>query len=341
MRRIASHFLLDSGRLVRHPLVTLSDDGTVTRVEFCENPDGLAGVEFHAGTLLPPLLNAHCHLELSHLKGKIPENGGFAAFAQGIRAHRDDPRANAAAFQDAKMWQDGVGECWDIANSAETDELKTRSKIRYRTFREIFGFSAATKVLPPNATPHSLYSLLDAAFKTIASHGRTPLSIHFMETPAEAELYRGKGDLWNWYEKAGLNPDFLHYGSPVERLIASVPRERELILVHNTCVDQAVIDRIMSYFDRVTWVLCPRSNVYISGLRPPAELLLRNRLDIRIGTDSLASNHSLSLIDEIESFPEIPLEIRLSWLAVPAKNRSGVLRQKGLVLLDHGVTRRL
>ena len=81
LRRIASSFLFDGRRIVERPLVTLSDDGCVVGVEQWREPDRMPGTEFYAGLLLPGMVNAHCHLELSYLRGAIPEGCGFAGFA--------------------------------------------------------------------------------------------------------------------------------------------------------------------------------------------------------------------------------------------------------------------
>lgn len=72
-------------------------------------------------------------------------------------------------------------------------------------------------------TPHSLYSVQDAPLRAIAAEGDAPLSVHFMESPAESELFARRGPLWEWYRKVGFTCDFLHYGSPAERLVACVP----------------------------------------------------------------------------------------------------------------------
>ena len=209
----------------------------------------------------------------------------------------------------------------DVANGESTFAVKARSAIRYRTFAELFGLQS-TSTAPVDGllrhaatslTPHSTYSVPDALFRRICSGGDAPLSIHFMESPAEEALYRGEGELAAWYAERGWRCDFLHYGSPVERLVGSVPPTRSVLLVHNCCVTQRTIDRVTAHFTApVWWCLCPGSNRYISGLRPPVELLRANGLNICVGTDSLASNGALSLVDELRLLGDgVPLAERL------------------------------
>ena len=80
-RRIASNLLWTPQGLVRNPLVEVAADGRVLSVRTCSAPDRMPGTEFYSGVLAPGLVNAHCHLELSYLRGAIPEGCGFAGFA--------------------------------------------------------------------------------------------------------------------------------------------------------------------------------------------------------------------------------------------------------------------
>jgi cytosine/adenosine deaminase-related metal-dependent hydrolase len=147
-----------------------------------------------------------------------------------------------------------------------------------------------------------------------------PLSIHFLESEEEIDLFRRRGPLWDWYSEQGLSPDFLDYGSPAERVVAQVPHDRPVTLVHNCCVTQRDIDMVMGHFTApVTWVLCPGSNRYISGAIPPVALLRKNGLKIAVGTDSLASNETLSMVRELRLLAaadrDIPLAELLGWAA--------------------------
>ena len=162
-------------------------------------------MEFYSGILLPGMVNAHCHLELSCLRGAIPAGGGFAAFARGMGAQRgrfdEEQRRRAIEAADARMWREGVAAVGDVANGESTFAVKARSAIRYRTFAELFGLQSVSTApvdgllrhAATSLTPHSTYSVPDALFRRICSGGDAPLSIHFMESPAEEALYRGEG----------------------------------------------------------------------------------------------------------------------------------------------------
>lgn len=313
-------------------------------MEVCEEPDRSSHTEFYAGVLIPGMVNVHCHLELSYLKGAIPAGEGFAAFARSIGQVRgrfsDQERLNAIRTADHTLWAEGIQAVGDIANGLTAYESKEQSPIHYHTFAELFGLNSHDPAqLHPllehphtSLTPHSLYSVQDAPFRAIARQGEAPLSIHFLESPDEEALYRHEGALWRWYERAGFVCDFLHYGSPTERLVQTVPADRSVILVHNCCLKQSDIDRIMNHFTApVWWCLCPRSNDYISHLTPPVELLRKNGLNICIGTDSLASNRGLSLLEELRQLPTAPLDERLRWATEQGAKALGVYDQLGSI----------
>ena len=343
-RRIATHYLLTDEGWLRNPLVEVAPDGTILRVTTSGQPDREPLTEFYPGLLLPGLVNAHCHIELSCLQGAIPEGGGFAAFARSMGEVRNrfsaEERLRAVAAADAAMWSEGVAAMGDIANGESAFAVKERSPLAYRTFVEVFGLKTrSAEPLQPllrhpdtSLTPHSLYSVQDALFCEIGREGQAPLSIHFLESPAEKELYRRQGALWEWYQRAGMSCDFLRYGHPAKRLVESLPADRPLLLVHDCCLTQPDIDLIMNYFTApVYWCLCPRSNDYISHLKPPVDLLRRNGLKICVGTDSLASNRSLSMLEELKCFEGVPLAERLHWATAIGAEALGFADRLGSV----------
>ena len=112
----------------------------------------------------------------------------------------------------------------------------------------------------------------------VSDAANDPLSIHFMESDDEAALFRGEGSLAAWYGRMGWRCDFLSHGSPARRVADMVPRGRRVLLVHGCRVGEAEYDMVSDRLGQTLWwVLCPRSNDYISGLRPPVELLRQRR----------------------------------------------------------------
>ena len=283
-------------------------------MESCADIDRMEGVEFYGGLLLPSMVNAHCHLELSHLHGAIPRRVGFAGFARGMASVRglfgDDERCNAASAAAARMWNEGVGAVGDISNGEISFAAKSDSPVRFRNWAEYFGLDSPSAEpvqrlaarYGATLTPHSTYAVQDEPFRRICAGGDGPLSIHFMESAGEALLYEGRGELTSWYDVRGWRCDFLGYGSPARRLVASVPSDRQIVLVHNCFLTQEDYDIIANHFTApVWWCLCPRSNDYISGAEPPVGLLRRNGANICIGTDSAASNEMLSMVGELQA----------------------------------------
>ena len=342
LRKISSHYVWTPQGFLSSAILSFAPDGTLVEIETSEQVDSCEGVEFFSGVLIPGFVNAHCHSELSYLRGKIERRRGFAGFADSIARVRHEAtpeeRLASAAYWNAKMYQEGITAVGDICNGASTFPLKQKSPVYYHNFIEYFGLQAtdfsrtdavaaeaARLGLPHSATPHSTYSLQDKPFREIA-HRDNPLSIHFMESPGEQELFEGRGRLHARNLESGVGIDFAGYGSPASRIVASVPPDKNILLIHNTFVDEEVIDRIESHFEpgRVTWVLCPRSNDFIEGAHPPATLLHRKGVRIAIGTDSLASNETLSMPGEMKLLPEISLHDRIRWATLTGAEALGL-----------------
>lgn len=341
-RRIAAHYALTPSGLLPWGVVTLADDGTVLSVESHEGVDSHYGVEFYSGILIPGMVNAHTHLELSYLKGQITPGGGFIGFADGLGAVRGkfmrEQMEQAADYQDARMYAEGVAAVGDISNGDVTFGVKRRSRMHYHTFLELYGLGAHAASLDPLAdkaracglaatvTPHSTYSLNDRAFREAAGEaGNSPLSIHFMESREEEELYRGEGAMRDWYAERGWRTDFTGlYDSPADRIIRCIPADRRVMLVHNTFITEREVGRLAAHFgDNVTFVLCPCSNRYINDSTPPAQMLLHAGVRVAVGTDSLASNTALSMVGELKMLTGVPLEERLRWATLSGAQALG------------------
>ena len=301
----------------------------------------MAGVEFHSGILCAGFVNAHSHLELAYLRGAIEAGGGFAAFASSMGRVRgnfsEEEQMSAIAEADRAMWMEGVDAVGDIVNGATSFATKATTKIHYHNFAEVFGLRECNierqrellKYPNTSLTPHSVYSVQEAPFREVCSGDvEAPLSIHFLETNDENALYRGAGSLHEWYKAVGFECDFLHYGSPAKRIVESVPKGRSVMFVHNCAVTAEDVAAMKAHFTApIYWVLCPRSNSYISGIEPQVADLLRSmgdNINICIGTDSLASNWSLSMVEELKMFRCVPLAELLQWATINGARALGI-----------------
>jgi cytosine/adenosine deaminase-related metal-dependent hydrolase len=97
-------------------------------------------------------------------------------------------------------------------------------------------------------------------------------------------------------------------------VVRSIEPSRNVVLVHGCRATGEDVALISDHFkDNVTWALCPESNRYISNDQPPVELLRKMGCRIGIGTDSLASARSLSLVDNLRLIDDVPLDEALTW----------------------------
>ena len=344
-RRIVSHYALIDGCLERNIIVEVDALGTITRIEHCTDLDREAGVEFYPGILIPGMVNAHCHLELSYLRGAIAEGGGYATFASEIGRVRggfsDEERLRKASIADAKMWAEGIEAVADIANDDLIMQIKEESKIEYKTLFEFFGLNnhntetleeLASRYKNASVTPHSTYSVQDREFRSICSENRELLSLHFMESENEALLYEHQGSLHAWYQRMGWECDFICHGSPARRVAACVAEDTNLLLVHNTCAKEADVTLIEQRVKGgATWVLCPESNRYISNLCPPVKMLEELGCRIAIGTDSLASARTLSMVDNMRLLGDVPLVRLLTYATTNGAKALGLEATKGSI----------
>ncbi len=341
MRRIGANYIItNAGQKLKNAYLELSEQGEIIRVV---NTGGelkeVSGLEFYNGVLIPGFVNAHTHLELAYLKGQIPEHQGLPHFIETIRHLRfktsPEERLVAIAEADKQMQKEGIVLVGDIANGSETISTKQNSPIHYHTFVETFGlepsraesmfgmaqsvFEDFTKAnLTADIVPHATYSVSPKLLQMIVEHvehHQGIVSIHNQETASENEMFRTKsGALVDGFIRQGMNLNA--WKASGENALISVlkqlPKSRNINLVHNTFTDEEDIKQALDYSSSLYWTLCPMANWYIEKRLPNIPLLFNNCLNICIGTDSLASNHQLSILQEMKliqkHYPQIPFE---------------------------------
>ena len=348
MRKLSAHYIFTgTGTVLIKGIITLSDDGTVIDIIDTKGElDEMANVEFYSGVIIPGFVNAHCHLELSHLRNVFPEKTGLPGFLKNVVEHRhveDDKVIYEARKADFEMWKNGIVAVGDVSNTDTTFHLKSKSRIAYHTFIETLGFSpqraekafgwakhcfeeAQSLGLSASVVPHAPYSISKELFDKIAEFAviqQFILSMHSQESSEEDDLYRtGDGEIIRHLtENLAVDLSFFKPTgkSALESVINWLPKENKLLLVHNIRTCQNDIDLLAKSrsLNKTWFVLCPDSNLYIEDRLPDIELFRQNKLQICIGTDSLSSNHQLSMLAEIKTiqanFPSIPLEEIVTW----------------------------
>ena len=175
-------------------------------------------------------------------------------------------------------------------------------------------------------TPHSPYTMSPKLLQLSSAEGLKSgfLSYHNQESSEEEELLiSGTGALAENYKGRNMptppvtgKPALLYFIDNLKK-IHPEPFTERILLVHNTVTNSESIDCALSTFENVVWATCPLSNIFIHDMLAPYHLLRQKGCRIAIGTDSLSSNHLLSMVAEIrciqEHHSEIPLSEILCW----------------------------
>lgn len=287
------------------------------------------GVELLEGILCPGFVNAHCHLELSHLKGHIPPHTGMVSFLMQVMQLRrftieEKHKAMEAAI--AEMKSNGVVAVGDISNGTDSIAAKRNAGLYFHNFIEITGFVPANAqqrwqagvavakafldVFPPEQvtiTPHAPYSVSTELLKLILNHASGKiLSIHLMESEDEIAFFREKqGDFNRLFAQSGINIDFFKPCGThsLAYLWPFMKEHMPWLWVHNTEIglhDLQWLDREGINWKQVFFCLCPGANQYIN-FATPAIHRFRHQIPVQLclGTDSLAGNYYLSPLYEM------------------------------------------
>lgn len=330
-----------------HVLIT-QEDGKIVEII----APALAGddIEQHKGILSPGFINAHCHLELSHLKDVIPPHTGLIPFLLDVVGKREFPMdtiLDRIAKAEKEMVEGGIVAVGDIGNTADTLQTKIKSSIRWNNFVEVLSFSDASSEkrlkeygdvlaafhaaetaygLPAGhfksaLVPHAPYTISDNTFKKIneATTGAV-ISMHNQENPAEDELYRtGGGDYLQFLGKFGFNesPFPVTGKSSLRSCLPHFNRGQRILLVHNTFIPeddiQFALDHATQYLSGIHFCVCVNANRYIENTLPPIDMLIHHGAAIVLGTDSYSSNWQLSIAEEIRT-------IRNAFPAIPLQH---------------------
>jgi cytosine/adenosine deaminase-related metal-dependent hydrolase len=272
------------------------------------------------------------------MKEVVSEKTGLPKFVMEIVSKRNENserKADSIKVADAEMWANGIQAVGDICNTEDTIEVKRGSRIQYHSFVEVFSFNStrADEVLDEGVrvaelyqkaglsatiVPHAPYSVSERLFEGIRdqqSRFRGVVSMHNQETPSENEMFvSAGGELVELFKKFGEDFSEFHpnFKSSLDYSFTQLPSNQNVILVHNTETVSEELNWANSKRKDIFWCTCPSANLYIENRLPNLPIWIENQARICVGTDSLASNHHLSILEElkqIEKFhPQISLE---------------------------------
>jgi len=372
-RVIKARQLFDGERFVPENAVVIKDNKIVEVVHISKEEEAQwEDIIIYDGILVPGFINTHCHLELSYLHQQFESGGGMIHFLHQMfdKRHNFSQQQIQEAITnwDKQMYNDGIVAVGDIVNSTNTLHIKKNSAIEYINFIEIFGLknnnaealfnqylevynSFRNSGLKANVVPHSPYSLsqeLWSKYRNFKDGSSVSIgSFHFMESRVERQL-------WDSHSSELMDYFISKFRYTLKELEHLFKNKREYLnfylqkndwslLVHNTYLQEKDLDALSTYQDKIFFCLCPNANLFIEN-RLPNVLLIRSFTDkICLGTDSLASNYNLSIVDEMNvilKYFDVSTEDVLKWAtsngaaALGIQNKYGYIQKNYLASLN-------
>jgi cytosine/adenosine deaminase-related metal-dependent hydrolase len=301
-------------------------------------PTGTREIDLGQVAVMPGLVNAHTHFELSHLRGAVPPGSSFVDWIRGLLAARrgstpDSPEMLDAAREAMAQAVDcGTALVGDISNTMATYAALADSQLGGVAFCEVIGFnppdadglveSARRRIsglttsdrLRTSVAAHAPYSVSPQVFQAISramAQGELRVSsVHMAESREESEFIRSGRGPWRVLleELAAWNPSWPPPGrTPAEYLDTLGFLGPNVLAVHGVQMSPADLGRLRSR--GVTLVSCPRSNTYTRAGTPPITTFYESGVRVAIGTDSLASVPDLNLFCELAAMRELGPEV--------------------------------
>ncbi len=333
---------IDSSPITNGVIIT-DDEGKILSLDILENHDSNF-IEKFEGIIIPGFVNTHCHLELSHMKGKVNTGTGLISFITDVvttRAASEEEKQQAIIQAEEEMIQNGIVAVGDICNTTDTFSTKEKSSLYYSSFIEMFDFfqekdaqnkfDQYKKVYDSLNTPthhkksmvpHASYSVSKKLFQLINEHNSEDaiISIHNQETPAENELFLyNSGAFIPWYASFNLIlNDFKATGkTAIHYPLQELNPQLKTLFIHNTLSTKEDIIAAQKWNSNIYWTTCPNANLYIENKLPNYQNFIDTKAKVCIGTDSLTSNWNLCILSELKTISKyqsyISLETLLQW----------------------------
>ena len=345
-------------------VIVVDDEGRILEIL----PDAEVATEekeYYTGWIIPGLVNTHCHLELSHMKGLIPSGTGLIPFLQTVVQQREASQEaimESIRKADKAMYDSGIVAVGDISNLPHTLEVKQDSPIEYYTFIETFDFlqeklartsydnSMATYQLfkaapglPASIVPHAPYStspeLIRLINSTNGNEKHKTISIHNQEMQSENDLFLyGDSAIPELFRTLGIEMENIEgrgYTS-IHYLMEHLDPHHRILLVHNTLTTAEEIRSADEHFPKLYWSTCAQANLYIENRLPDYAAFESEMANMTIGTDSLSSNWNLSVWDEMCTIKKynsyLSFETLLEWATTNGAEALGMEERFGKIV---------
>ncbi|MFK7925404.1 MAG: amidohydrolase family protein [Bacteroidia bacterium] len=352
MQKISADYIFGLDGWLQDHVLVIDEAGVIQDLR-----PAIEGEEFVRlrGTLCPGFVNAHCHLELSMLAGEIPTGTGMVGFiGQVVRkrqAFSEGAQKEAAKKAILDMQSKGIVALGDISNSTLTADIKrSHSEFLTYTFVERLGLKPedATSIiesgqevaaqfheLNASLSPHAPYSMSSELLKALYQTEPERISIHLLESQEERALFDdGEGSFLDFF--AAINaPKPANAGTKgaIHHITHDHLGHTPTLLVHNTQIKTYELAYLMAHLQQPWLCLCPLSNLYIHDRLPQIEMFLPFEQRICLGTDSLASNHTLDIWLEVctlkDHFPQLNWHQLLKWATWNGAQALGFEKQLG------------
>lgn len=299
---------------LRNGVISVSGEH-ITAVE----PAGrrVADVDLGHVAVLPGLVNAHTHLDLSGFRQPIPSTSGFTDWLRAVIAQRralsaEQVGAHIAAGL-AESLAHGVTLLGDISGQGGSAAILADAPLRSVVFHEMLGLSAERARLAeesagrfldsipntfncrPGLSPHAPYSVRRELFRAVAELARKralPVAIHLAETREELELLQWRqGPFVGFLESLGVWEPSGLVQNPLE-VVTLNQDVAPLLLIHGNYLDPGALP------PAATVVYCPRTHAHFGHAPHPYRQFLERGIGVALGTDSRASNPDLDLLAE-------------------------------------------
>ncbi len=362
MRKLSADYIFPvNSEPIANGIIVIDDRGKILEVAAANRYDQ-SEVETHKGVIVPGFINTHCHLELSHMKGKVDTGTGLLPFLQSVVNFRDFPEEVILAAidqADQEMYDGGIVAVGDISNKLHTARRKTESPIRYYTFVEMFDFlqeawaektygdyepvwqgQSETNGNRKSLVPHAPYTVsrnLFAKVRSLNTPGAT-ISIHNQETAHEDELFLTKtGGFLDFYAsfKIPLDEFMPSKRTAIHYAMENMDPECRTLFVHNTMTGEEDIKAAHAWSKNVYWATCANANLYIENRMPYYKPFIDNNARMTIGTDSLTSNWQLSVLEEMKTIARyqsyVTFEQLLQWATLNGAEALGYADELGSI----------